>query len=181
MTWSMKKILLWCAAGFYVLFVFLGSCVARPFWEAFNAQLRGYGILPLYLIIIVGAAYAFCWYVFIKKERLFTGYLVIVLIVFALLSLCLNMRKREEIVHLIEFGFLAVPVYFALKESIDKRDDRLYLYLFAFCAAVGVTDETLQFFIPGRVCDPMDMFVNTMSSLTGILVIRLCMDRPAGP
>jgi VanZ family protein len=172
-----KKTVFWCLAGLYTVLIFMGSYVARPLWQILNGVLKGYGILPVYLFIIFGALGAGAWYVLWKKERHFSRYLVLSLIVCAFLSLCYGMEKREEIVHILEFGFLPVPAYFALKQALDKNGERLYLYLFGICAVVGVMDEVVQFFIPGRVCDPRDMMVNTLSGLIGILVLRLCAEK----
>lgn len=175
MTAKLGKItVFWCLAGLYTVFVFIGSCVARPLWKVLNGILNGYGILPVYFIMVSGAIGGVLWYVFRKKERRVTRYLALTLLGCAFLSICYGMQKREEIVHILEFGFLPVPFYFAFKQTLKKNKERLYLYLFAVSTTVGVADEVLQLFIPGRVCDPRDMMVNALSGLIGILVLRLC-------
>ena len=64
--------------------------------------------------------------------------------------------------HLIEYGVLAALIYEALRErgNHGRPVPRLALVTIGVTTLIGVFDECIQFFVPDRVLDPVDMLFN---------------------
>ena len=57
------------------------------------------------------------------------------------------------------------------KKFIDKSLDIKFKYSFLFCFLYSVTDEIHQFFVPGRSLRLFDVFVDSIGSIFGIMII----------
>lgn len=87
-----------------------------------------------------------------------------------------------ERTHLFEYSVLAIFIHKALIERATNRKKMIYpaLLAFLFAFAIGVLDECIQLFLPGRVFDPFDLFVNGLSAFVAIggsLIIRWMQQR----
>ena len=74
--------------------------------------------------------------------------------------------EPAERTHLIEYGVLAAFIYEALTEraSHGRHVPAPALTALLLTALVGVLDEVLQAFIPGRVFDPLDILFNVLAA-----------------
>lgn len=73
--------------------------------------------------------------------------------------------------HLFEYSVLAIFIYEALKERVMQGRKVVKPALIAILATVliGVIDETLQFFLPHRVFDPVDIVFNSLAALMAVV------------
>lgn len=97
-----------------------------------------------------------------------------------------RLTSAVERSHLIEYGVVALLIYAALGEREDIRTRwRVSLSIVA-AGVIGLVDETIQFFLPNRVFDPVDVIFNTLAaamavSAASVLAVfrrRRSMDRP---
>lgn len=78
---------------------------------------------------------------------------------------------QDKIIHLICFGglsFLWTGVGFKRSEYGENRK-RLIVNFIVFGILVGIVLESLQYFIPNRTLDIMDMIVNEIGGILGLL------------
>jgi hypothetical protein len=88
----------------------------------------------------------------------------------------LRMNIPEERSHLIEYSVVAIFILEALRERV-KQGGNVYrppLLAIALTTLIGLLDECIQFFLPGRVYDLFDISFNFLAALmavTGSLVL----------
>ncbi len=167
-----KRVTLWALIAAFICLILSGSVVARPLWETVNKVLGGMGMQVIYFFYGAFGISAVVWLVFLRKERKLRRYFLFVLLVLAFAAMFLSLRYPEERIHLFEFGGLAVMFYYAFKEDMDLRGAKLYVYAFLACAVIGILDEVVQYFVPGRVCDVKDMVLNAASGLLALQAVR---------
>lgn len=173
----LKRTLLWSCAMLYVALIFTGSAVARPVIEAFNTAMQGKTLLPILSLYFIAGVLLLGWFIFVKKERNPERYIVFFILIAAFVVLLYGGKHPEEKIHIVEFGFLSVVVYHALKQDLAGKERLLLVATSVLCSIVGILDEVVQYFIPGRVCDVKDMVVNVISSLLAVQAIRLFVRR----
>jgi VanZ family protein len=69
----------------------------------------------------------------------------------------------DKLAHVLEFGLLASLIYVALKKSGVSSHPIFISFLIAFL--YGISDEIHQYFVPGRVADPLDAVANAVGSV----------------
>ena len=86
------------------------------------------------------------------------------------LMLFLRMGIPEERTHLIEYTVVAALIYAALRErnKAGGQVARPALIALAMAVAIGFFDEVIQFFLPNRVFDWIDVGFNTLAALLAI-------------
>ncbi|MEN8797756.1 MAG: VanZ family protein [Flavobacteriaceae bacterium] len=92
--------------------------------------------------------------------------------VFAIyLLVLLRMAVPEERSHLIEYSVLAVFIHEALLERNRKRKlvNIPGLVAIGITIIVGLVDECIQLFVPGRVFDPIDIAFNSGAAVFAIV------------
>lgn len=87
--------------------------------------------------------------------------------VYIMLFLRLGLAERS---HLMEYSVLAIFMHMALLEREYKKEKSLKPALLAFLLTllIGVLDECIQIFLPGRVFDPNDMLFNGIAAFMAI-------------
>lgn len=81
-----------------------------------------------------------------------------------------RMVSPVERSHLMEYGIVAILTFEALKERASHRKFRVppALSALVLTAFFGIIDECIQWFVPNRVFDPVDMLFNTMAAVMAI-------------
>lgn len=76
----------------------------------------------------------------------------------------------EERSHLIEYGVVALLIYEALTEraSQGRRVPVPALLAFLAAVAIGAVDEGIQWFVPVRVFDPLDILFNALAAFMAV-------------
>ncbi len=115
-------------------------------------------------------AYFLIYLIFQKEVRKISVYLAFFLISMACLALlkymCITGAERF---HLLLYGVLSCVVFWALK--LDVRKGNAYYYTVILVFLLGAVDELIQGFLPMRVFDIRDIFMNWLSGGMGALFI----------
>jgi peptidoglycan/LPS O-acetylase OafA/YrhL len=82
----------------------------------------------------------------------------------------IRVETPEERTHLIEYSLVAVLIYQALLERARNGSKVPIPALLAFFATVllGFLDEAIQWLLPNRYFDPIDVGFNTLAAFTAI-------------
>ena len=162
----------WIAVGVYLAFIYSTLGIAPAVWDGLNDVLAGKAKLLVYIVAFLACIFLLIYVIFVKKEKVVNRYLLLLLFIWAFIALNRLATRPVEKIHLIEYGFLSVLVYNALRKHLDPFDKRLYIYGCLFCFGAGLVDELIQLFLPNRVFDLRDVFFNTFASITVFLIIR---------
>ena len=94
-------------------------------------------------------------------------------------------KLLRKTAHLCEFGLLGILTSAAASALTVRRCGSAFS--FAFCVAVAVTDEIIQYFVPGRACLVTDMMIDSAGAALGTLftiavlyIARRAHDRQSG-
>ncbi len=89
----------------------------------------------------------------------------------AYLLIIVRMAVPTERSHLVEYGVVAVFVHEALLEraSQGQRVPVPGLLAIAIASVIGIIDEGIQWFLPGRVMDPVDMLFNVLAATMAVV------------
>ena len=77
----------------------------------------------------------------------------------------------KKLGHMAEYGILTALVLWALGGQGHSTSRRHYLYAFAVAGLYAVSDETHQYFVPGRNPQPLDVGFDVLGSLVALVVI----------
>lgn len=77
-----------------------------------------------------------------------------------------------EKIHIAQYGILGVLLYNALKIDFDKFAKKLYVIGAAICLVSGALDEVIQWLLPNRYFDLIDLFINGASGIIALFLIR---------
>ncbi len=79
----------------------------------------------------------------------------------------------EERTHLMEYGVVGVFIHAALAEraSQGRRVPLAPVVAVVLTAALGAVDEGIQWFLPNRVFDPVDMLFNLLAGATSVAAV----------
>ena len=83
--------------------------------------------------------------------------------VYVMFFLRMTLAERT---HLIEYGVVGILIHQALLEraSQGRRVTKPALLAVMVATSIGIIDECIQFFVPNRVFDPVDIFFNFMAA-----------------
>jgi len=111
-----------------------------------------------------------------SKINIYLALSLISMAVIFYLSLCeIDIRtpgfsSGDKLLHMLAYGVLACLIYMALKEAGVARSRALAL-AFASSFAYGLCNETLQYFLPWREADVLDMTANGVGAFFFPLVL----------
>lgn len=151
----------WVIAGGYLL----SLPFMRRVWElirSFNVTLAG--AMPL----VMGALLLLFLTVYlipIKREKRPLVYISLLLICIAYIYVSLSLPNRIERVHLAQYGFLSILVFWAMA----GRGGGAILCLWSVVVTVefGLADEFIQGLLPARIYDLNDVLLNGKAALLG--------------
>ncbi|MBT8249257.1 MAG: VanZ family protein [Acidimicrobiia bacterium] len=101
-----------------------------------------------------------------------SGVEIVVILVFVAVYIMVFARMGipEERTHLFEYGAVAIVVLEALRER--KRGHRSVpvpaILAILITASLGIIDEIIQFFMPSRVFDPIDIGFNVLAAVMAV-------------
>lgn len=104
-----------------------------------------------------------------KPGRAEFGLALGIVVVYFLMFARMNMSPAER-THLLEYCVVGVLIYEALKERArqGRRIPVPALLAILVTSMVGVLDESIQAFVPGRVFDPIDILQNFLGGVTAV-------------
>ncbi len=105
-----------------------------------------------------------------KRFRLrvaFGALFYVLALVFALTQIKLVVER----VHILEYGLLFILLFQAFRRETATR--KAYQTAFLFSCGVGLLDETVQCFLPGRYFGWRDILFNVLGALSGMCTCAL--------
>jgi len=130
------------------------------------------------LIAAVIAAISFFFYPRLKDRswKVYPGLLAIFFIYVIILGRYTPIVSEK--MHLIEYGLVG---YFALRVFRDVRSrDARYILTILVIVIAGSCDEFIQRILPNRVYELKDIYMNVLSGLLGLALLRLLGHADAG-
>ena len=158
-----KHLWLWTFA--VVLAIFSTLFVGRPLAKLFSSQ-DVQAVIFVLGMLLVGVT------MLVHALKVKPGKMELVLwlgitAVYAMFFLRLGLPERS---HLIEYSVLAIFIHQALTErrSQGKQFGNPAIVALALAFLIGLVDECIQFSLPNRVFDPVDIFFNGMAATLAI-------------
>lgn len=160
---------LWLIIMAYVAVIYLTLPVMRPVLM-FLQKTLGKDVLSLAVNLLLVFAVSFSFILIVKKRNLGHGRLALILaILLAGAGVAMGYEIPAERIHFLEYGILGSLV---LNAAINSWKIPI-LSSFVFVSIIGIGDETIQWFLPNRVGDIRDVFMNSVGGLLGISVTGL--------
>ena len=158
---------LWLLIIVYVLFIY----VSLPFFPAFISTLRGFiskELLNLLsLVLSISFFLLLSVWIYNKKYKL-KQFLLIISPLLLLTYLSLSLDVWVERIHFIEYAVLGLLI----SRAIDVRTLHRIIYTGCLVTLIGAIDEIIQWFLPNRVGDMRDVFMNSVGGLSGLWLGR---------
>lgn len=169
----------WFIVALYMGLIYSTSGLAVQVWDAFDSTFKGYGSLVVYIIAFTMAVFAALYVLRFRKDRNYLHYVTLIGSFSILWFMVVHAKYSAEKVHLIEFGILGALVYRAL---LHHTSSSLFIFISGsvICSILGLLDEVVQFYMPGRVFDPQDVLMNIVSSVLTLLVMIICFKSDPG-
>jgi hypothetical protein len=163
----------WTVSIIYIVLTYASLGVMPAIWNSINAILGGQAIILLY-VLYSAAGISILLYLFVVKRETSLetyAYLVIAIGIYIIL-LDFEVNPGEKI-HIGQYGLLGIFLYNALRIDHRRYDIRLYYLGSLICFITGALDEVTQWLLPKRTFTLHDVFINGMSGVVTLLVIRL--------
>jgi len=172
MTKANSKKIWWGITLLYTFFIYSTLGVASKIWDTLDNLLGGRLVAILYIIYSALAISTFIYILIVKREKALKKYILFFLLTVIFFIIIKSVEYPVEKIHLSEYGLLGVFLYNALKIDLDRYSKKLYLYGFLTCLIIGFIDEIIQWFLPTRVFDWRDVFLNGVGGMITLLIIR---------
>ena len=158
---------LWTLIIIYVLFIY----VSLPFFPAFISTLRGFiskeSLNLLSLVMSISFFLLLSVWIYKKKYKA-KQFLLIISPLLLLTYLSLSLDVWVERIHFIEYAVLGLLISCA----VDVRTLLGIIYTGCLITLIGAVDEIIQWFLPSRVGDMRDVFMNSVGGLSGLWLGR---------
>ncbi len=158
-----KGLLSWFPPLVFTLCLFLTLSPVRNFWDFVSAyfslsSIRNFTEILLAIFFLAAALYFFFAIKKGKTRRLLWLFAAALGYSFIFYS----NENTIEIAHIAEYGVLTWLYCLPLKKSI--KDKTIFPVLWLIGLSVGICDELIQFYLPTRVGDLPDIYLNAASS-----------------
>ena len=158
---------LWALIIIYVLFIY----VSLPFFPVFISILRGFiskELLNL-LSLVLSLSFFLMLSVWIYKKKYKLNQFVLIISPLLLLTyLSLSLDVWVERIHFIEYAVLGLLI----SRAVNVRTLHGIIYTGCLITLIGAVDEIIQWFLPNRVGDMRDVFMNSVGGLSGLWLGR---------
>jgi len=158
---------LWVLIIIYVLLIY----VSLPFFPAFISTLRGFISKELLNILSLALSISFFLLLSVwiyKKKYKAKQFLLIISPLLLLTYLSLSLDVWVERIHFIEYAFLGLLI----SHAVNVRTLHGIIYTGCLVTLIGTVDEIIQWFLPNRVGDMRDVFMNSVGGLSGLWLGR---------
>ena len=158
---------LWVLIVVYVLFIY----VSLPFFPAFISTLRVFiskELLNLLSMILSISFFLLPSIWIYKKKYKLNQFLLIISPLLLLTYLTLSLDVWVERIHFIEYAVLGLLI----SRAVNDRTLHRIIYTGCLVTLIGAVDEIIQWFLPNRVGDMRDVFMNSVGGLSGLWLGR---------
>lgn len=172
MTKAKLRKIWWAVILFYIALTYVTLGYMPTLWNKINAFFGGKGVVAQYIIYSIVGISVFIYMLLVKKERSIRRCLLFFLFSIIFLIMVKLEKNPGEKIHMAQYGLLGVLLYNTLKIDFDRFGRKLYLYAFIICLIVGAFDEVIQWILPNRCFTWHDVFINGLSGIITLLIIR---------
>ena len=162
-----SKKLLWVLISIYVIFIF----VSLPFLPSFINVLSSFiskEILNLLsLVLSVSFFLMLSIWIYNKKYKV-NQFLLIISPLLLLTYFSLSLDVWVERIHFIEYAVLGLLI----SRAVNVKTLQGIIYTGCLVTLIGAVDEIIQWFLPNRVGDMRDVFMNSVGGLSGLWLGR---------
>ena len=158
---------LWTLIITYVLFIY----VSLPFFPAFIKALSSFISKELLNFLSLALSISFflllsVW-IYNKKYKV-KQFLLIISPLLLLTYMSLSLDVWVERIHFIEYAVLGLLI----SRTVDVRTLIRIICIGCLITLIGAVDEIIQWFLPNRVGDMRDVFMNSVGGLSGLWLGR---------
>ena len=158
---------IWVLIIIYVLFIY----VSLPFFPAFIKALSSFISKELLNLLSLALSISFflllAIWIYNKKYKA-KQFLLIISPLLLLTYLSLSLDVWVERIHFIEYAVLGLLI----SRTVDVRTLSGIICTGCLIALIGAVDEIIQWFLPNRVGDMRDVFMNSVGGLSGLWLGR---------
>jgi len=158
---------LWVLIIIYVLVIY----VSLPYFPALISILRSFiskELLNLLsLVLSISFFLLLSVWIYNKKYKA-KQFLLIISPLLLLTYLSLSLDVWVERIHFIEYAVLGLLI----SRAVDVRTLSGIIYTGCLITLIGAVDEIIQWFLPNRVGDMRDVFMNSVGGLSGLWLGR---------
>ena len=158
---------LWALIIIYVLFIY----VSLPFFPSFIGVLRN--LISKELLNLLSLVLSISFFLLLSvwiynKKYKAKQFLLIISPLLLLTYLSLSLDVWVERIHFIEYAVLGLLI----SRTVDVRTLNRIIYTGCLITMLGAVDEIIQWFLPNRVGDMRDVFMNSVGGLSGLWLGR---------
>ncbi len=162
-----SKNILWILIIIYVIFIY----VSLPFFPAFITTLRG--LISKELLNLISLALTISFFLILsvwiyKKKYETKKFLLIISPLLLLTYLSISLDVWVERIHFVEYAFLGLLI----SRTVKVINLKGIIYAGSLVTLIGSVDEIIQWFLPNRVGDMRDVFMNSFGGLSGVWLGR---------
>ena len=158
---------LWILIVIYVLFIY----VSLPFLPSLISTLRGFiskELLNL-LSLVMSISFFLLLSVWVyNKQYKAKQFLLIISPLLLLTYLSLSLDVWVERIHFVEYAVLGLLI----SRTVNVNTLQGIIYSGFLVTLIGSVDEIIQWFLPNRVGDMRDVFMNSVGGLSGLWLGR---------
>ena len=158
---------LWVLIVVYVLFIY----VSLPFFPAFIKAMSSFiskELLNL-LSLVLSISFFLMLSVWIYKKKYKLNQFILIISPLLLLTyLSLSLDVWVERIHFVEYAVLGLLI----SRAVNVRTLYGIIYTSCLVTLIGAVDEIIQWFLPNRVGDMRDVFMNSVGGLSGLWLGR---------
>jgi len=158
---------LWTLIIIYVLFIY----VSLPFLPSFISVLRNFISKELLNLLSLALSISFFLLLSVwiyKKNYKANQFLLIISPLLLLTYLSLSLDVWVERIHFIQYAVLGLLI----SRAVNVMTLHGIIYTGCLVTLIGAVDEIIQWFLPNRVGDMRDVFMNSVGGLSGLWLGR---------
>ena len=158
---------LWVLILVYVLFIY----VSLPFFPVFIGFMRSF--IPKEFLNLLSLVLSISFFLMLSgwvynKNYKAKQFLLIISPLLLLTYLSLSLDVWVERIHFIEYAVLGLLI----SRAVNVRTLNGIIYTGCLITLIGAVDEIIQWFLPNRVGDMRDVFMNSVGGLSGLWLGR---------
>ncbi len=162
-----SKIKLWKLIIIYVIFIY----VSLPFFPALITSLRG--LISKEYLNLLSLALTISFFLMLstwiyKKKYKSKQFLLIISPLLLLTYLSISLDVWVERIHFIEYAILGLLI----SRAVNVINPQGLIYTCCLVSLIGAIDEIIQWFLPNRVGDMRDVFMNSVGGFSGLWLGR---------
>ena len=158
---------LWAFIIIYVLFIYVSLPFFPTFIKALSSFISKELLNLLSLVLSVSFFLMLSVWIYKKKYKL-NQFLLIISPLLLLTYLSLSLDVWVERIHFVEYAVLGL----LFSRAVNVRTLHGIIYTGCLVTLIGTVDEIIQWFLPNRVGDMRDVFMNAVGGLSGLWLGR---------